>query len=163
MDSQGAGASTASPRCSPVYPDAGVVLTHRDPLEVARRWPACAPCCATCSATPPTRTRSATRSAGAGRRASTAPCACDSGSVPADRFVDVMYRDLLQDPIGVVRRVYAHFGRSLSPAAEERMRRFLAAHPKDRFGRRYSLEQFGRRPRPGARRDYRDYRERFGL
>lgn len=147
-----------------VYPDAGVVLTHRDPLavaasvaslhtvlrgtfsdgadpheigdEVCRRW-----------------------AEGINR----ALRVRDSGAVPAERFVDVMYDDLLRDPIGVVHRVYAHFGRSLSPAAEERMRRFLAAHPKDRFGRhRYSLEQFGLDP-DRVRRDYRDYRERFGL
>jgi hypothetical protein len=147
-----------------VYPDAGVVLTHRDPLEVAASV-----------ASLHTVLRS-TFSDGADpyeigdevcRRWSEGITRAlrvrDSGTVPADRFVDVMYADLLRDPIAVVRRVYAHFGRSLTPVAEERMRRFLAEHPKDRFGRhRYSLAQFGLDP-DRVRRDYREYRERFGL
>ena len=147
-----------------VYPDAGVVLTHRDPLEVVASV-----------ASLHTVLRSTFSDGAEPHEIGDEVCrrwaegihralrVRDSGTVPADRFVDVMYGDLLRDPIAVVRRVYEHFGRSLSPAAEERMRRFLAAHPKDRYGRhRYSLEQFGLDP-DRVRRDYREYRERFGL
>jgi hypothetical protein len=51
----------------------------------------------------------------------------------------------------------------LAPVAEDRMRRFVAGHPKDRFGRhRYSLAQFGL-DAERVREQYRPYRERFDL
>jgi hypothetical protein len=59
-------------------------------------------------------------------------------------FVDVSYRELASDPIGVVRGVYARQGRPLSPAAEERMRQWVVANPRHKQGtHRYNLAQFG--------------------
>jgi hypothetical protein len=87
----------------------------------------------------------------------------DDGLVPADRFFDVRYLDLLRDPIGTVRSIYDHFGLRFTRPAEERMRRFLARHPKDKHGRhQYTLAEFGLDPDEEAVR-YRSYRERFGL
>ena len=87
----------------------------------------------------------------------------DERLVPADRFFDVRYDELVRDPIDSVRRIYAHFGIVFSPVAEERMRRFLARHPKDKHGRhQYTLAEFGLdRDEEAAR--YRAYRDRFGL
>jgi hypothetical protein len=147
-----------------VYPDAGLILTHRDPLEVvgslasltyelrstfsddidpvqvgpemARRW-----------------------ADGIGR----AMRARDEGLVPRERFFDVRYDDLVRDPIDAVRRIYAHFGMLFSAVAEGRMRRFLTRNPKDKHGRhRYTLAEFGLDRDEEAER-YRSYRERFGL
>jgi len=79
------------------------------------------------------------------------------------RFVDVRYRDLVADPLAIVRRIYDRFDMTLSADAESRMRRFLDHHPKDRHGaHRYSLAAFGLdagdlRPR------FKSYCERFGL
>jgi hypothetical protein len=87
----------------------------------------------------------------------------DGGRVPAERFVDVHYADLVRDPIGVVRRIYAHFDMRFTEGAELRMRRFLAEHPKDKHGRHeYTLEEFGL-DREEERRRYAWYQERFGL
>jgi phosphatidylethanolamine-binding protein (PEBP) family uncharacterized protein len=62
-----------------------------------------------------------------------------------------------------VRRIYDRFGMALTVAAEARMQRFLATHPKDRHGpHRYSLETFGLDARELAHR-FKSYRERFGL
>jgi hypothetical protein len=69
------------------------------------------------------------------------------------RFLDVYYTDLVRDPIATVRRIYAHCGLHFTDEVEARMRRFLAAHPKDQHGvHRYSLAQFGLTPEQVARR-----------
>jgi len=43
-----------------------------------------------------------------------------------DRFLDLQYRDLTTDPLGMVQRIYERFDLDLSSAAEERIRGFLA-------------------------------------
>lgn len=146
------------------YPDAGVVLTHRDPLEVVASV-----------ASLHTTLRStfsdvvdpvAVGAEAAGRWADGIARALgerDAGCVPAERFVDVLYPDLVRDPIAAVRRVYRHFDLPLPDTIEERMRRFLAQNPKDKHGQhRYTLAQFGL-DRDRERERYRRYRERFGF
>jgi hypothetical protein len=60
------------------------------------------------------------------------------------RFYDVRYQDLVADPIGVVKRLYADLGMVLEDDAQSQMRDFLARHPKGRRGfHHYSLAQFG--------------------
>jgi hypothetical protein len=61
-----------------------------------------------------------------------------------ERFLDVHYDELVGDPVGTVARIYAHFGETLSPEAEELMHAHLAAHPKGKHGaHRYTLADFG--------------------
>jgi hypothetical protein len=65
---------------------------------------------------------------------------------PADsrRFVDVLLRDLMKDPIHCVRHIYEVAERDLSPQAEQAMREWLAANPGGKHGKhRYRLEDFG--------------------
>jgi hypothetical protein len=79
------------------------------------------------------------------------------------RFYDVYYHDLTSDPIGTVRRIYTHFGVSLTQEAEARMRQYLAEHPRHQYGEhRYSMEQFGLVPAEEIRR-YRAYCDYFGI
>jgi len=60
------------------------------------------------------------------------------------RFFDLHYAELMRDPIGVMRALYAWAGEELTPEVELRMKDWLAANPQDRFGPRpYSLEQYG--------------------
>ncbi len=80
-----------------------------------------------------------------------------------ERFFDVRYHDLARDPMAAVRGIYDRFGMALSDDAEARMRRFLAAHPKDRHGsHRYSLGMFGLDARD-LRQRFKSYCERFGI
>jgi hypothetical protein len=146
-----------------VYPDAGVVFTHRDPLEVVP------------SLTSMHTVLRSTFSDGVDPLAigsevsrrwadgiTRALRARDAAARP-DRFFDVQYTDLVRDPMSAVRRIYAHFDMPLTAPAEERMRRFLAQHPKDKHGRhQYSLQQFGF-DAGEERQRYRAYCERFGL
>lgn len=146
------------------YPDAGVILTHRDPLEVAGSL-------ASLTATLRSTFSDAVDPAEVGaemtsrwaRGMARALRARESGRAAPEQFFDVRYADLVRDPLGTVRRIYAHFDMRLTEAAEDRMRRFLTANPKDKHGRhRYSLGEFGLDP-VAERARYRAYRERFAL
>jgi len=79
------------------------------------------------------------------------------------RICDVNYIEIRQDPLAVVRRIYAHFGWCLSQEAEQRMRRTLASQPEEPYRRhRYDLSQFGVQEAEGAAR-FAAYCDRFGL
>jgi len=147
-----------------VYPDVGVIMTHREPLEVL---PSEASLHTVLRQTfsdaidPTAVGREVTELTAVEIRAGLR--ARDHGCAPPERFLDVRYRDLVNDPIGGVRSAYAHFDLPFTTIAETRMRRYLADTPKDRHGAHvYSLTQFGLRP-DEERERYRDYRERFLL
>jgi len=147
-----------------VYPDAGVVFTHRDPLEVVPSMASLHTELRSTFSDPvdPIAVGSEVTSRWA-EGIARALRARDRGCAPAAQFFDVFYTDLLRDPIGCVRRLYDHFGMELRPAAEERMQRFLHDSPKDKHGpHRYSLEQFGFDAEEERER-YRAYSERFRL
>ncbi|MFN8544432.1 MAG: sulfotransferase [Candidatus Binatia bacterium] len=60
------------------------------------------------------------------------------------QFYDIHFREIVADPIGAVRRMYAHFGGPLSEDAERRMRAWHQANPQGKHGEhRYSAEEFG--------------------
>jgi hypothetical protein len=60
------------------------------------------------------------------------------------RICDVAYDEISRDPIAAVRRIYDHFGWSLSQQAEQRMRVLVAKHAERQPGNhRYHLSQFG--------------------
>jgi hypothetical protein len=81
--------------------------------------------------------------------------------LPADRFLDVSYRDVARDPIGVVRGIYARIGRALSPAAEGAMRAWVEKNPREhRPPHEYSAEKFGL-TREAIERGTARYRARF--
>ena len=75
----------------------------------------------------------------------------------------MQFAEFVHDEIGMVRRIYEHFGLVLSLDAEERMRRFLAANPKDKHGvHSYAIEDTGLDPATERER-YRAYQQRFGV
>jgi hypothetical protein len=86
-----------------------------------------------------------------------------SGRLPADRFLDVHYHELIRDPMAVVERLYAHFDMPLTAPAAAAMRAFLDANPKDKHGaHRYTAEAFGLDTDDLSRR-FKAYREYFGV
>jgi hypothetical protein len=61
-----------------------------------------------------------------------------------NQFFDAHFEDTLADPVGLLRRAYAHFGLELSETASERMSAFLADNPRGSRGvHRYVREDFG--------------------
>ena len=85
----------------------------------------------------------------------------DDGCAPPERFLDVWYAQLMDDPLAVVRRIYRHFDLRLSTEVDTRMRAYLATNSTDRNGLHvYSLAQFGLDPAVERAR-YREYWDRY--
>ena len=79
------------------------------------------------------------------------------------RICDVNYVEIRRDPLAAVRRIYAHFGWSLSQTVEQRMRRTLTSQPPEPYRlHRYDLSQFGVQETETAAR-FAAYCDRFGL
>ncbi|MEO0971719.1 MAG: sulfotransferase [Pseudomonadota bacterium] len=68
--------------------------------------------------------------------------------LPAERFIDIDFPDLMADPMACAERIYALTGRELSARARDAMTAYLAqqasSHKKD--GHQYSLEDYGLEP-----------------
>ena len=111
-----------------VYPDARVVVTHRDPLRVlgslcnlmaTLRWMH--------SDSVDHDSVVATMSMGYGYLVERAMGLRDDGSLPADRMIDLVHADLVEDPIAALRSVYQGLGGDLSEAAASAIKEHLAA------------------------------------
>lgn len=146
------------------YPDARIVFTHRDPvksmtsyasltslvrsmgsdsvdpLEIAADWTA--------------RLRRVLEHAIEVRGANEYPDAI---------FYDMYFSDFVTDQFAVVEKIYDAFALPMTAPAAERMRAFIADHPKGKDGiHRYEPAEFG--VVPGTiRREFRTYIDRFGL
>jgi hypothetical protein len=145
-----------------VFPDAHIIFTHRDPVAVVP---------SVCSLI------MIGRRAILGPRAD--PRACGRREVELwslgitralkvrdrypERFYEVDFRDFVADSIGVVRRIYQHFGLRLDAEVENKMRAWLDAHAQTRPGfHKYTPEQFGL-TKEEIRSKYADYIERYHL
>jgi hypothetical protein len=147
-----------------VYPDAQVVLTHRDPLKVL---PSCASFAkvlrAPFTGTIDLKALGAEVSRRWSGSADQLTLLRSEGRQPRRSFFDVSYSDLIREPMAVVRGIYRHFDRELSPAAEGAMACFVAQNPKDKRGAHlYTLEQFGLDPAT-ERLNFRNYTDYFGI
>jgi Sulfotransferase family len=64
-----------------------------------------------------------------------------------DRIIDVHYADLMRNPLGTMRKVYAALGDEFTGAAEAGMSAWIADNPQDKFGKHeYQLARFGLSP-----------------
>ena len=89
--------------------------------------------------------------------------AADVRYAAPDRFLDVHYGDLVDDPIATVHRIYDHFGYRRNERMDTAMRDWLTRDPgKKRTSHRYDLEQFGL-DRETMERLFKGYYERYDL
>jgi len=126
------------------YPDALIVQTHRDPLNVISSIAAL--------------THHLRRMCS--NESNIAECAAqsyeeiivgldrgmalrDSGAVPSGRVIDVLFTDFMKDPWSTIGDIYAKLGRELKADAAQKMRDFLAAHSGDRARGRYTWSDTG--------------------
>jgi Sulfotransferase family len=126
-----------------VYPDARLVLLHRDPVVL------CASVCSLIS------TLSGTFS-DADQRAYIAqhwPAMLEEsirridafrGAHPQHPIVDVHYADLVTDPVGTVAAIYRSCGEELDDRARTSIGNYVDSHPKGKFGEHhYDVAEFG--------------------
>ena len=147
-----------------VYPDAQIVLTHRDPLKVL---PSCASFAHVLRApfTGPIDLKVLGAEVSQ-RWAESARMVTELRSEQKAlerQFFDVSYQKIIRDPMAAVRDIYRYFDRDLSAEAQDAMELFIAQNPKDKRGaHRYSLEQFGLDPAT-EREKFRQYTDYFDV
>lgn len=145
-----------------VYPDAQLVMTHRDPVEVVG---------SACSLLRHVRPMFSDK-VDHGEIAHTLLRTFDlmierqeayrAKHGPRSIF-DISYTEQLRDPVGTMRKLYAHFEEPFTPEAQARMTRLAAENPQHKHGKHvYSLEEFGLNA-ADIRTRYRDYCERFAI
>ncbi|MEM7138044.1 MAG: sulfotransferase [Myxococcota bacterium] len=147
-----------------VFPDARIVHTHRDPIQVAAS-----------AASLTTALRGASSDAidphRIGREQVTLWAKLVNESVEqrkrlahkSDQFFDIHMSEIVADPINAVRRMYARFDHPLTDEVASKMAEFIAQNPRDKQGSHaYSAKDFGIDP-ARDRGLFQDYITYFGL
>jgi hypothetical protein len=145
-----------------VYPDAQLVMTHRDPVDVVGS------ACSLLNAVRPMFSDSVDRSA-------IAQCLLDTFDRMIERTIaykekhgwnsicDMQYADVMRDPIGEIRKVYKHFDEPFTAEAQAAMTTYMENNQQGRHGRHtYSLEDYGL-TREQVRARYKDYCKLFNI
>jgi hypothetical protein len=128
------------------YPDARMVMMHRDPLRVVGSL---ADTMATLHWMHSDRVAYGTLieflSMGVEIQMNAVTKERDKGQLPAEQIADVRYRDLVADPMAVMGRLYGGWGMTLSDEARARMEAYVAARHTDRptGEHRYRFEDTG--------------------
>ncbi len=143
------------------YPDARLIWTHRDPVQVtASRIAMAATLTRAFSGSVDLREQAAIHLAAtrAGIRDTLANPLVDD-----PRILHMRYADFIADPVGTIGRFYEFSGFSLSAEAERAMRAYLQDNKGDRHGKFvYSTDMIGVDVGE-LHREFAPYRARFGL
>jgi Sulfotransferase family len=145
-----------------VYPDAQLVMTHRDPADVV------ASACSLVHAVRKLYSDDVDPRAIAAvslktfdamiERMAAYEAAHGTGSIH-----HIQYKDLTSDPIAEMERLYANFGEPLTDAAKASMQAMLDANPQGKHGKHaYALEDYGL-TREGVHAHFKDYIERLAI
>jgi hypothetical protein len=87
----------------------------------------------------------------------------ESGAIPDDRVVDVRYADLMTDPLSTLAMVYEQLGMEVTSAHRSRASTYLAARPKDRHGsHNYAFDDLGLQ-RQQVEDSFRPYRDQYDV
>jgi hypothetical protein len=127
------------------YPDAVIVQTHRDPLKVIASLTNLVTilrgmCTDQVDARAIARDWTVRLEAGLSR----ALLARARAGLDERRVFDLHFREFVGNEILTIRRIYERFGLEFSREAEDRMRSFLAKHPREKHGlHRYSFARTG--------------------
>ena len=145
-----------------VYPDARLVMTHRDPVEVVGS------ACSLIRLVRPMYSDAVDLREIAAQMIDTfdhmiARQNAFRDAHGEDSIHDIQYADQLTDPIGEMRKLYARFDEPLTREAETAMTSLLARNPQGKHGKHdYHLEEFGLTA-TGVRNHFRDYCERYRI
>lgn len=126
------------------YPDARVIVTHRDPAKVI---PSVISLLSTMqSGAPAGGIEAFARLHAEHFRIGVERSIAARARIGEDRFCDVHHRDFLADPMGTIARIYRFLGLEWRPQVRTRMEAwYLANHSGAHGTHRYTPEQFGLR------------------
>jgi len=142
-----------------VFPDVAIVWTHRDPV-------ACTASACSMTAALMTTLEGLDKKWLGPRVMEFYACSLDRGLAAREamdprRVVDVSHDEFVGDAVGVAKRIYAHFGLALGPAALSAFEKHASANPRAKHGSHdYDLEAFGL-DEARVRERFRAYQERF--
>ncbi len=145
-----------------VYPDARLVLIHRDPTVL------CASVCSlirtlSSTFTDADHTAYISRHWTALLQESIARIERFRTEHPGHTVCDVLYADLVRDPAATVRAIYGAFGLDVTSTTLEAVSTYADMHPRGEFGaHRYDLGQFGL-DADRLRAQFTDYTQRYGV
>jgi hypothetical protein len=138
-----------------VYPDACIINTHRDPLKIVASlagfhgtmiW-------MRSDQIPDVRGTMQATSLGLASLLDHTLQLRLRGVLPDDIIFDLLYAELMKDPVAAIGRIYAHFGWSFTDEAQSRMRAYLESHKQGSRGRYvYSFDNAGLDPAEERRR-----------
>ncbi len=145
-----------------VYPDAQLVMTHRDPVEVVGS------ACSLLAAVRPMFSDTLDKGAIADRLMQTFDLMIErtiafEATHGQGAIHHIQYASLMADPIAEVCKLYARFDKPFTPDAEAAMAAMLAVNPKGKHGgHTYALEDYGLTA-VGIRAHFKDYCARYGI
>ena len=132
------------------YPDAVFIQTHREPIEFMASWNSLAERLRGFTTDPrPSHETGAEQLAFMSGMLNDAMQIRASNPALEERWVDVRYADLVDDPMAAVRAIYARFGWPLEAAAASAMEDWLALQAEQRRHEprhEYRLEDYGLTP-----------------
>jgi len=145
-----------------VYPDAALVMTHRDPVDVVGSG------CSLIKAVRPIYSDHMDKGEIAEMVVSTFDLMIKRQNDFRDKhgedsIYDIQYAAQLKDPIGTQRALYEHFGTPFTAEAEAGMRQMLDYNPQGKHGKHeYTLEEFGLSAK-WVRDHFKEYTDRFSI
>lgn len=144
------------------YPDARLIWTHRDPVQVtASRIGMAAALTKAFARGKVNLEEQAAIHLGATRAG--IQDTLNNPLIDDPRILHVRYTDFVSDPVGTIARFYAFSGIEMTDAAERAMREYLQTNKGDRYGKFiYSADDIGVDIN-ALHREFAPYRERFGL
>ena len=145
-----------------VFPDATVVVTHRDPVAVTTSLVTMVSYSARTGIDHPDPKAIA---AYWSQRVEDLLSAClrDREILPAEQSMDLRFDDFMADEWGSVKQIYSLADQPFTDASQSAMEAFLRDHQRNRHGRvRYDLASFGIDPEE-RKSALAGYRERFGV
>ncbi|MEO6717175.1 MAG: sulfotransferase [Novosphingobium sp.] len=145
-----------------VYPDARLVMTHRDPAEVVGS------CCSLIKHVRAIYSDDVNLKGIGESFMDTFQVMIErvqafKAKHGAEAIHDVQYADTVRDPMAVVRGIYDRFDIEFTPAIEAAMHEYLAANPKGKHGSHsYDLAEYGL-SKAGVRERFKDYIESYAI
>lgn len=141
-----------------LFPDASIIITHRDPVESVGSYASMMDSMMTGR----TYDRHEIGAATLDYLAAKMDHAMTSRrSMDESRVVDVAYREFVADGVGTVKNIYGHLGMSMTPELEVDMATYSERHPRAEFGEHeYDLADYGLTPTM-IRERFADYLHRF--